>query len=259
MIIIGSLFWDKSSERIKWRTQLDIAKKVKAPLPICYGRKSGEGRHRTYTMIFSNNLKDSELGTALIIPFKKPFTVTDFSDRMIDISAAEGIDETRGRVFKGWGTVCIAINPSIAEDKRKRIQKLWQELITANRTSLRGNQTQPNLSEYGVTGEKTSVDNDLNLTIELDDLFKNSLRELDIVIATSNAIRLNDDNEIKYPSIKQIARAIFENNYYDYLILNRFNGITTHQDKKIMRTLKRRYRVRLSEKRCQVISNYLNA
>lgn len=259
MIIIGSLLWDKSSERITWRKQLDLDSKINIPLPICYGRKSGKARGGTYTMIFSNNLNESKLGTAIVIPFNKSFTEIDFSSRVYDVSSAEGIDETKTRIFKDWGTVCIAINPAVSEEKRGIIKKRWQDLVASNRASLPRGQTQPNLSEYGVPGEKTSIDNDLYLTIELDSLFKSSLRQFDIVIATSNAIKLNAERTVKYPSIKHIARAIFESGYYDYLILNRFNNIKTYQDKKIMRTLKRRYRVKLSEKKLEVINKHLGS
>ena len=53
-IIIGSLLWDKSPVREKWRSHClnEISTKKAVKLKIQYGRKS-QSRNDTYSMIFS--------------------------------------------------------------------------------------------------------------------------------------------------------------------------------------------------------------
>lgn len=82
----------------------------------------------------------------------------------------------------------------------------------------------------------------------MNNLFKNELKEFDCLIATSNAVKLNSKEGNSYPTVKQIANAIKEKDYYCYFLNNRQYNIRTFQDKIIAKILKRKYRISLKDK-----------
>ncbi len=86
------------------------------------------------------------------------------------------------------------------------------------------------------------------MIINLDNLFRNELKDFDILVATSNAVKLNGDINT-YPTIKQIAKAINDSKYFEYFIRNTENSIRTFQDNQIAKILKRKYRISLKNER----------
>ncbi|TZF81176.1 hypothetical protein FW774_19185 [Pedobacter sp. BS3] len=247
-ITIGSLLWDPTEIRKKWQSELALDKKLKVPLPIRYGRLSEESRNGTFSMVFSNSInKEESLGLGYVLPYKQNITSTEeFVRQMRLLSQAEGI--SKDRICKSWGTVCISINPFINKTAKDEIAMIWNNLVKATKDNLTGNQRQPDVEKFGEIDELKSIDNNWQLTVDLNYLFKNQLREFDCLVATSNAIKLNSNDDNIYPSIKQIAKAIRDKNYYDYFLKNRMNSIRTFQDKKIAKILKLKYRVSLKDK-----------
>lgn len=248
VIIIGSLFWETTEKRINWRKGLAVDEKKIVNLPIRYGRQSLENRMGTYSMVFSNNVNHPKyLGKGLVIPFRKRVqSVQDFATQMIKLSEAEGISETR--IFKSWGTVCLIINPFIEKEKQNEIIELWDNLVNQTRQNLTRGQSPPEIKMFGEENEQKSINDNLNLNLNLDNQFKNELKDFDALVATANAVKLNGSIN-KYPSIKQIAKAINDSKYFDYFLNNTLNSISTFQDKQIAKILKRKYKINLKEKR----------
>ncbi len=248
IIVIGSLLWDPKKERAEWRERLDIKNRLLVQLPIRYGRKSGKNRHNTYSMVYSNNInRKGTVGKGFIIPLKNNVhSEQDFIAQMKFLSKAEEISSTK--ICASWGTVCSCINPFIADDKKAVLSAWWTNLVHHTRQNLSGNQREPVIEKFGNPREIKSIDTQWRLTINLDGLFSKELRGFDLLVGTSNAVRLHDEvNE--YPTAKQIAKAIYDNKYFEYFLNNRKNSIQTFEDKKIAKILKFRYRVDLKEER----------
>ena len=108
VIIMGSLFWedekncvrgkeDVGRARRRWREiNLDLSQTKSVPMPIRYGRISEEAsRKSTYTMVLSRDYLN-RLGTALIVPFKKTFSInqkTKIKEQIIRLARVEGIQK----------------------------------------------------------------------------------------------------------------------------------------------------------------------
>ncbi|WP_336071016.1 hypothetical protein [Mesoflavibacter sp. CH_XMU1404-2] len=246
-IVIGSLLWDLTEIRKKWQNELLLEKKHRVRLPIRYGRLSEKNRQGTYTMVFSNNINDEKTkGFGYVIPYKNNITSNEEFVKHIKLLAdAEGISDNH--ICKNWGTVCISINPYIDKIKKQELTKLWNNLVNDTKSSLKEIE-QPKIEKFGEESELKSIDHNWNLTIDLDNLFKNELRDFDCLIATSNAVKLNSNRDNLYPTFKQIANAIKHKNYYRYFLENRQNNIRTFQDKNIAKVLKRKYRISLKDK-----------
>jgi hypothetical protein len=241
VIVIGSLFWDPSEVRRNWRTHLATDERHQIALPIRYGRKSridGE-RKGTFTMIFSSSLQKHQYGKCLLIPFKENFTSqAEFQRQALHLAEAEGISSEV--ISKPWGTVSLVINPS--SGKHELIQKFWSELVTNIPERSR-----PNISGFGEDNEDKSIRDNLQLNLQLDEIFK-KYPHFDALFAASNAVKLDEHGRNRYATLNAIAAEIYQSGYYEYFLKNRLNGITTFQDKKIARILKRRYKVSLKSK-----------
>lgn len=246
-IVIGSLLWDLTEVRKKWQNELSLDNKLRVPLPIRYGRLSEKSRKGTYSMVFSNGIDDEKTkGMGYIIPYKNNITSNeDFVRQLILLAEAEVISNSQ--ICKRWGTVCISINPYIDKIRKDELTSLWNNFVSETKNNLIETQ-KPDIEKFGEMNEPKSIDNNWNLTIDLDSLFKNELKEFDCLVATSNAVKLNPKGDNLYPTIKQIAKAIKENDYYEYFLKNRQKNIRTFQDKNIAKILKRKYRVSLKDK-----------
>lgn len=247
VIIIGSLLWQQTDKRKDWRRQLAISEKKNIDLPIRYGRQSSKNWQKTYTMVFSNNINQPEtMGKGFVIPIKnKIITEKEFKQQLIDLSKAEGIDDKR--ICRSWGTVCLIINPYIDNVKKEHISTYWNNIVSETKQNLKEKQKEPDIEKFGEEGEVKSINKNWDLTIDLKRQFSTELRNIDVLIATSNAVNLNNDINA-YPTIKQIAKAIHENDCYLYFLSNTHNSIRTFQDRQIAKLLKRKYKISLKEK-----------
>ena len=246
VIIIGSLLWENTEERINWRKNLDISKKQFIKLPIRYGRQSNQNRHGTYSMVFSNETNISTLiGQGVVIPFKNLISSkAEFNEVMLQLSEAEGISNQY--ICKSWGTVSIILNPFIIDEKRDQIDEYWTDLVTITKQSLNNSAREPRIEKFGEDSEVKSIDENWKLTLNLHKQFSTELNIFDALIATSNAVKLQEEIN-KYPTVKQIAKAIYDNQYFEYFLNNTANSIRTFQDRKIAKILKRKYKVSLKK------------
>lgn len=247
-IVIGSLLWDLTDIRKKWQAELSLEKKIRVPLAIRYGRLSEESRKGTYSMVFSNDInKEATKGMAYVIPYRENIiSIMEFVRQIKLLAEAEVISNER--ICKSWGTVCISINPNTDKIKQDELTSIWNSLVVETRNNLTTNQREPEIEKFGERNEVKSIDNNWKLTINLNSLFKNELQQFDCLIATSNAVKLNQSGDNVYPTTKQIAKAIIEKDYYDYFLNNRQNNIRTFQDKNIAKILKLKYRISLKKK-----------
>ena len=72
-LIIGSLLWDSSEIRKKWREEdLNLSDKIQIKFPIRYGRIS-KSRNFTHSMVYSSACKEEgKLGNGYFVPFFFP-------------------------------------------------------------------------------------------------------------------------------------------------------------------------------------------
>lgn len=158
VIIVGSLLWEDTPERIKWRDLcLQVEQKIPVSVPIRYGRKSST-RKNTYTMIFSNH-PSTQLGQAFIMPLKEEIKNYNILEKnAFAMAKAEGIWKETDKIpllNKNWGTVGLLINPQIdVKDKVNAdlIRNRWQQLYQTYKDSFTP-------SNYNVNADDASVIN----------------------------------------------------------------------------------------------------
>ena len=123
VLIIGSLYWDCSSIREKWRRQrLDLDHKQYARVPIRYGRCS-QSRGKSYTMVFSSGLDESDFGRAIVIPCKSQDVVME-AKHLWD---AERNGNGDNDVSTGWGCVGLLLNPD-SQVPNEQLNR-WNKLV----------------------------------------------------------------------------------------------------------------------------------
>lgn len=246
ILIIGSLLWDsKVNNRDKWRERLDIIAKKKVLLPIRYGRCSSENRKHTYTMVISKEIEQtSTLGSGYFVPFNRPVDNEErFIEEVVQFAKAEGFKGNR--IAANWGVTCLKINPNTSEENYKFLTSTWNKLISRNKSKTKSNQTLPKLKKFGLEHEEKSITDNWMSNIS-DDIFKD-LENVDFLFVTSTAIRYKKSDKIKYPKVSEIAKAMYEGDYYEYFLRNRMEGIFTNEDKLIAKILKRKYKVKLKK------------
>ncbi len=222
-IVIGSLQWDSSTERINWREEnFRCEDKFQVHLPIRYGRCSST-RRNTYTMVFSNICykKSYGLGTGWILPIKAE--INSFGDLKAEaqkMGEAEGMGD---RLFRSWGSVALLMNPQKKIDNS--IIMKWGENMADG------------LSNHSLFTEKLKSENAcinyngfLKIRWPKEVSLKNRIEKLDFLIATATVPTLIKG---RYPNAYQIADAMKNAKYYNYFQNNWENGITTFQDKRI--------------------------
>ncbi|MCY1719220.1 hypothetical protein OU798_02650 [Prolixibacteraceae bacterium Z1-6] len=248
VLIIGSLLWDKdTNNRDEWWHRLDLKRKQKVLLPIRYGRTSTKNRKGTYSMVFSTSLeKSNKLGVGYFVPFAKEINSReDFREEVLDFAMAEGFHQNR--IAANWGAVCLKINQEISQSNSEFLLNAWSQLVNDNINNRNIKQTIPNLKEFGESTENKSITDNWILNIN-DNIFA-EIPDVDFILATSNALKHRKTNEIKYPSKLEIAKAMIEGDYYEYFLRNRLSGIKTNEDKIILKILKKRFKVKLKDKR----------
>lgn len=225
VLIIGSLLWD-NGEREKWRQEnLDLTRKFQVSLPIRYGRKSGDKRKSTHTMVFSNKIysKRYGLGTGWVVPLVAEIdSIDELRDEAAKMGQVEGIQDG---FSSSWGVVAIKFNPY------RNIKPLKQEWCSFISNRIKKHQ----ILSAKLKTEKTAVNSKGLLTIKWSRLInqnnKSEIKNIDFLIATATVPTINKN---RYPTIYLIAKSMKESNYYDYFNQNRKNGITTFQDQRIL-------------------------
>ena len=217
VLIIGSLYWDKSEPRAAWRNErLDFEREERVRVPIRYGRRSTT-RGDTYTMVISSGLAEQDFGEACAVPCASD----DLFSEAEHLWAAERDvpDGADGTMAKGWGCVGFLEHPNGRVDGEER--KRWTNRVQGKPC-------------YGSLphgrNERSAVDNSGFLSIDWPKTLNGSLLEWDVLLATATRPTLDNG---EYPSSRDIAQAWQTTKgqaEVKYFWENRNNGIKTFQD-----------------------------
>lgn len=228
VLIIGSLLWDADEQRTNWRKDfLEVDKQILVPAPIRYGRVSTE-RSCTFSMVFSNDCnQDHQIGQAIFVPFKD--NPIDF--KRIELQTKELIKSERkkttldsDRFNWGWGTLTISVNPKILIETSEKSNQA--KLLLSYWSKKYSDDFNPN--NYKVDQELPVLDKEGSLKFNWTD----KLNNFDFIIAT--ATKPERDH---YPTSKNIADRMLANEYSEYFRKNTELGISTFQDKEILKSL----------------------
>lgn len=220
VLVIGSLFWEKTEIRDKWRKEnLNFDEKKIVDLPIRYGRIS-ESRKFTYSMVFSTDSKFKEkIGKGYFIPFKKALAPIEIIEQGKKIINAEHNKVVEFRRFNwGWGCLGLSINPKLMLEESKSIKKV-DSLLELWKSKF-GNRFEPN--HYKTNTEEPIMTSEGILKINWQD---DVLLDYDFAIGTATKPELK-----AYPDSKKIATKMVINEYDEYFVNNRKSSIMTFQD-----------------------------
>lgn len=228
VIIIGSLLWEDTDIRKKWKNMNleSVDTKRFVSVPIRYGRQSST-RSDTYTMIFSNHISTQQ-GQAYILGFKNEIKNARILDsQAFALAAAEGFWTEKGpSINKTCGTVGLLVNPNIdTKDKTNAdvIRKWWTNLYQKYSDTF-------DHSQYRIDDNELSViDKDGFLQIPWTD----EMNDFDFLIATPVV-----PEPKRLLTAKEIAEQMTEKKYRTYFDKNRENNIQTFQDLEILEHLK---------------------
>ena len=228
VIIIGSLLWDKSPIREKWRLLClkDASTKTRVKVKIRYGRKS-QSRKNTYSMIFSNH-PTTEYGQGYILGFKEIIKNTKaLEQQAFALARAEGICNGKNSLNRNWGTVGLLINPNISSKDKTGfdiIRKRWSDIYLNYKNVFKP-------SKYSIENKYPVIDQNGFLTIE----WTEEMDEYDFLIATP--VVPNTEGVL---NAQQISEKMIENNYFEYFENNINSGILTFQDEEIIKLLEKK-------------------
>ncbi len=236
ILIIGSLLWDPNQNsligfRKKWRNKrLQMDNRIHVKAPIRYGRESGNGKN--LTMVFSSDCDNkTKFGTAFLVPVKnaKIKSVRGIVNQARFLSEAEG--SANKKLCKGnndkWCTIGILFNPKLKKNLKEDILKRWRELILKD-DGLK------DFTDYKVGNEKSALSNKGEILIKwiksIDKDCQTRINEFDFILATCTK-----PNVKQYPNSEEIANDIINDNR-KYFFNNLINGITTFQDKVVLKS-----------------------
>lgn len=236
ILIVGSLLWDKKKHRIEWRkNRLLLDEKIHVFAPIRYGRESGKNDNKNYTMVFSSNLeKCKNFGTAYVVPLKnkcsKPFE--DLVNEAEQLSIAENSNENGdNKLCKGnnskWCTIGLLLNPKIEKEEKDSLLKKWQQKLIVD-NGLK------DYKEYCINNEEESILSEkgeilINWLTSVNPNNKTKLNEFDFILATCTKQNIKD-----YPKITELKDSALRD-VREYFFNNVTNGITTFQDREIIK------------------------
>ena len=234
ILIIGSLYWDSSDLRSKWRRDrlcLDAKQCVKAP--IRYGRCSST-RGNSYTMVFSKELiYKNQFGQAIAVPCQR---LVNNSEDLIKEAKYLWAAESNEKYFtdiptcKGWGRIVLLENTD--RPIPDEIRRGWYEYVSNN--------TNYDKKIKHAGSEDSAIDNsggflDIDWPVSVD----GSVLKMDVLLATVTNPTIDNRD---YHSIQKVADAWYSckgKNYVDYFCKNRVHGIKTFQDIEIQDRLQR--------------------
>lgn len=221
-IIKGSLFWENTPTREKWRNLFlePLENKIPTKLRIRYGRES-RTRDNTYTMIVTNH-NSTDYGTAFIVPFKKRIkNARILEEQAFAMAGVEGLwKKDKSSLNKNWGTVGLMINPELEKNRNLQIIKeRWGEIY----------------SDYNFDNSVFTIENEKDIInkngiIDIDWTFE--MKDFDFLILT-----LTVPNPKRLLTSKEIAERIKGSGYKEYFENNIKNGIVTFQDIEIKKIL----------------------
>lgn len=228
ILIIGSLYWDRSPMRARWRdTRLDTADVRRVAAPIRYGRLS-VSRGNTFTMVFSQFCSGPDTqGAALVVRAANACaTPDDLVTEAQHLWAAERNKTEPGPVSASWGRTGLLVNPesSVPASFLER----WSSLPRRKRKP----------APTG-TGESPVIDEETGLGLigwPTDLVTGRPLDGYDILLMTATVPTLQAG---RYPTPLDVAEAWIHDRggHVAYFHNNRTHGITTFEDGEIERLL----------------------
>ncbi len=217
ILIVGSLYWDDHATRKSLRNKLLLMPNSKSvPAPIRYGRKSD--LRNTVTMVFSNSCADEKLGSAKLVPFKKPIASSKELDEITSaiIKAEHKKEPDFSRFNWEWGCLAVLVNPKASSKSVKQIKDYWSKKIGKKFDS----------KEYKIGKEKSVVSSLGVLQIE----WQNEYGEIDFVVVTATKPNISP-----IPECDELAKHFkLDSHYFES---NSRNGISTYQDKEVITLL----------------------
>ena len=224
ILIIGSLYWEKTEYRRDWRdNRLDVAAECHVRVPIRYGRRS-RTRGCSFTMVFSPSLSEEAYGHAIVAPCKSEELVGEAEW----LWAAERNEVRPGhRISADWGCVALLENPERRIPQNLRDE--WTERIS--REPCYGRIFNTPVDEEAPASPSGS------LTIPWPATLSGVPLDFDVLIGTATSPTIIRGH---FPDAQEIANAWNSpagRQYVDYFHNNRENGIRTFQDAEIERRL----------------------
>lgn len=223
VIIIGSLFWEKTEIREKWINDNLIEKQKQfVKVPIRYGRISST-RNCTFTMVFSTECTAADkIGTGIFVPFA--INPVSFSELLGQVKNLINAEFNKIKNLKSpnwdWGSVGIITNPSILKEDSPNFK-------AANLFLSEWAKKFPddfNTDDYIVGKEESIISSEG--TLKIDWPFVDNYIDFAIATVVKPAIP-------QYPNEKNIADRMIVNEYNTYFLQNLNSGIYTFQDEKI--------------------------
>jgi hypothetical protein len=251
VLVIGSLLWDESKIRRDWRNNnLDLNTKIKVKIPIRYGRSSSS-RNNNYSMIFSSYLSYNNLGIGYVIPLKVDITdENSFSNQLQKLAIAEGIiDEckkSKKSIVTDWGSVCLLLNNK--SENSDTIFNWWGNIYSQHKILFSTLNPRKNLdfvNGYNTLNEIPIISENGIFAVNI--FNQKELEKFDIIIATANKIMLINKS-IKYPNANEIAKTMIDSADFSYFVNNLKHGITTFEDKLILKIFRKKYGINLRKK-----------
>jgi hypothetical protein len=232
VLIIGSLFWDPSRVRCRWRQErLDCASKRFVTAPIRYGKKTRK-RGDTYTMVFARSCSEpARIGRALAVPVLADCREPEhlFYEAQCLWAAERDIEQIEG-ISADWGKVCVLKNPRT--EPGDRILRSWLKHIGEIRASYTALPT--------AHGEDALLDPATGLALfewPTDTATSKALADFDLLLMTATKPSLVGQ---RYPTVAEIASAWRDDGGSNvmYFYNNRHCGITTFEDDAIQAILR---------------------
>lgn len=221
ILIIGSLYWDETCGRTKWRRKrLQAGHEWLVKAPIRYRRLS-ESRKNTYTMVF-DQLAEAQIGTAKVLQCQR--SVLSSADLIAEAEwlwSAERkqvpcLSNSPERIISaGWGCVALLCNPQTHIPAE--LVDGWARRVTREDSSR----------------NKHLVDARGVLQIPWPNLLQGTPIGLDLLLATST----NPKPRNEYPDAARVANAWLQASDASYFRRNRDSGIHTFQDEEIEQQL----------------------
>ncbi len=223
VLIVGSLAWDQSDLRRRWReSRLSMHDRLRVRAPIRYGRRS-KSRDNTYTMVFSADCFQDRVatGVGLAVPFARQVTAEeDLIEEATELWRVESNDASgSGALSASWGSVALLVNPE--NPNIRPLLPAWARAVSHS----------PRYGELSVAkGEAEIVSKTTGLTCIHWPSLVGSDRplELDFLLLTATAAQITNG---RYPDPLAVGEAWRKKpTRAEYFTRNRKWGIETADD-----------------------------